>query len=712
MNLFRVICLFAVLGFASQTLLAQNPTLLKKQGEKDYAAGHWQAAVESLNQYQQLKPGDSGVLTKLGICYYRLHQPEQAKRLLEFVRNQNPYSKDADLHFYYARTLHGLQEYEKAIPAYKSFLRAAPAENPLRGLAADNILRCASGMAIETNENVALVENLGNRVNSLGDEFGPIPSVNHPDRLYYSAAREGCTGGRRNPKGLEDTEKGEWCSDMFIANQRPTGWETAGNLGGLLNTSRYETALDFNANGQVLYFSRGFSLFSGDILVDTAGRKDEYAVESPVFAGPLQAEEGDGSPFFFNDTTLLFASRRPGGFGGLDLYWSVFSKNVWSNPQNLGAAINSAYDETTPFLALDGRTLYFSANSPNSIGGFDVYKAVYDPAIANWQAPQNMGLPISSPGDDAFFRLAADGNTGYFASDRLDSYGERDLYVAYFKAPQEEQLGEKKLAWFKAMAQAAKAKVPTADELKKVALPALFYNTDRDLLSPENLSNLDEVARLARTYPDASVHVTVHTDETGAAKFDLYNGIKRAEIVGKALMERGVPSARMLLKSVGPYYPIARNATDAGPSPEGQRLNRRVEISLNNLAGDLPLQTLVERPQVSAGMALNGAARFDQWAAGLSYKVEVAVTRQLFNNDALSMFGDGMIESQPGAGAYRYTAGYFQQFNEAARLRKNLQAQGFNEAVVIAYLNGIRLPKAEAVGLLKKWPDLAFFIRG
>lgn len=690
---------------------AQNPLVLKKQGEKEYAAGHWQAAADALNQYQQQKPGDPAVLTKLGICYYRLRQPEQAKRLLEFVRNQDPLSKDADLHYYYARTLHGLQEYEKAIPAYKAFLRAAPG-HPLRELAADNILRCAAGLQTETNDDIALVENMGNRVNTAGDEFGPIPSVNHSDRLYYSAAREGCVGGKRNAKGLEDLEKGVWCSDMFIANQHNAGWETTGNLGGLLNTSRYEAALDFNADGQVLYFSRGFSLYSGDIHVDTAGRKDEYAIESPLFTGPMRPEDGDGALFYFNDTTLLFASRRPGGFGGFDLYWSVLSKNTWSTPQNLGAAINSAYDETTPFLAADGKTLYFSANHTGTIGGFDIYKSTYDPGISNWTPPQNLGLPVNSPGDDAFFRLSSDGNTGFLASDRLDGYGERDLFIAYFKAPQEEQLTGKRVAWFKANAPANKAKTAVPDEPKKATIPALFYNTDRDLLATENLPTLDEVARLAKTYPEAQVHVAIHTDETGAAKFDLYNGIKRAEMVGKALVERGVPSARILLKSGGPYYPLARNATDNGPSPEGQRLNRRIELWLNNLNGDLPLQATLERPHVSEGMALKGAERFDEWSQNLSYKVELAVTRQLFNNDILGSLGDAMIETQPGSGSYRYTAGFFRQFSEAARLRKSLQSQGFTEATVIAYLNGIRISRAEAIGMVKKWPDLTFFVRG
>jgi hypothetical protein len=76
------------------------------------------------------------------------------------------------------------------------------------------------------------------------------------------------------------------------------------------------------------------------------------------------------------------------------------------------------------------------------------------------------------------------------------------------------------------------------------------------------------------------------------------------------------------------------------------------------------------------------------------------------------MFGDLMIETQPGSGAYQYTAGIFKQYNEAANLRKDLVNQGFTEAKIIAYINGIRLPKAEAVALLKKYPDLAGYIRG
>jgi hypothetical protein len=150
---------------------------------------------------------------------------------------------------------------------------------------------------------------------------------------------------------------------------------------------------------------------------------------------------------------------------------------------------------------------------------------------------------------------------------------------------------------------------------------------------------------------------------------------------------------------------------DAQPNPAAPALNRRMEMSLVAIE-NLPLKQTIERPLVSEFMAAPGAQRLAEQTNGLSYRVEAATTRQILTNDVISMFGDLMIETQPGSGAYQYTAGIFKQYNEAANLRKDLVNQGFTEAKIIAYINGIRLPKAEAVALLKKYPDLAGYIRG
>jgi outer membrane protein OmpA-like peptidoglycan-associated protein len=694
--------------FLAATLAAQSLADAKRSGERAFAIGRWREAQMFLAQYQSAKPGDFGVLTKLGIAHYRLGQGDEARRYLEYVAAKNPSTQDPDLFYYLARTLHGLAEWEKAIAAYKSFLRICGERHLLRANAIDNIRRCVSGMQSVQNEQIALVESLGDRVNSAGDEFAPMPSVNHADRIYFAAARPGSVGGERNDDGYEDTERGHWCSDMVSAELANSGWEMRGDLGGLLNTSRFEVPLGFSADGQVLYFFRGFTLYGGDIFADTASQKDEYQVSPPPLKSPVRAEEGDCNPFFFNDLVVIFASRRAGGYGGLDLWWTVRSDTGWTVPTNLGAAVNSAYDEDMPFLARDGATLFFSSNRTESIGGLDVFKTVFDAKKRAWQAAEHLGQPLNSPGDDAYFRLAADGRAAFFASDRLGGLGQRDLYVAYFREGLPEQVQVPQPALFAQNDAVADA----AQETRQVSLPTLSYESDRDVLSLENQKIVEQIASLARNFPQAIVLVTTHTDATGQPKFDLYNGIKRAEIVGKALTERGVPPARILLRSVGASYPLARAFVEGSPNLAAPRLNRRIELTLTALEPIPLLDLRVERPVVSELMAAPGARRLDEATNGLFYKVEAAATRQILTNDALAMFGDLMIETQPGAGSYRYTAGLFKQFGEAAQLRKDLQNQGFMDATVVAYINGVRVPRAEAVGLLKKYPDLAAYIRG
>jgi hypothetical protein len=192
----------------------------------------------------------------------------------------------------------------------------------------------------------------------------------------------------------------------------------------------------------------------------------------------------------------------------------------------------------------------------------------------------------------------------------------------------------------------------------------------------------------------------------------LYNGIKRAEIVGKALAAKGVSSGKIVLRSCGSAYPLARNVLDATSNPAGRHLNRRVELTLAWADNRAPVSVAPERPSVSPLMAAGGAARFDTLTQGLSYKIEVATTRQILNNDVLSMYADLMIESQPGSGAFRYTSGLVSQYQDALRLKQELQHQDFADAVVVAYINGVRISRAEAVGLIQKYPDLVAYVKG
>ena len=118
-----------------------------------------------------------------------------------------------------------------------------------------------------------------------------------------------------------------------------------------------------------------------------------------------------GHGAFDNSGNIVFASDRPGGMGGADLYEVSFKDGKWSNPVNLGEKINTTSDEVFPFYAKDG-TLYFSSKGWAGMGGMDVFMATKK------NNPENLGIPINTPSDDFAFYIDTDSGNGYLSSNR------------------------------------------------------------------------------------------------------------------------------------------------------------------------------------------------------------------------------------------------------------------------------------------------------
>jgi outer membrane protein OmpA-like peptidoglycan-associated protein len=118
-----------------------------------------------------------------------------------------------------------------------------------------------------------------------------------------------------------------------------------------------------------------------------------------------------------DDLTLYFASDRPGGYGGIDLYLTKKDQKtgLWSVPENLGPKINTKGDEKTPFIHSDSETLYFSSNGHYGFGGYDIFYVRKDEK-GEWLEPENIGDPINGTTDDTGFFVSTDTKTGYFFS--------------------------------------------------------------------------------------------------------------------------------------------------------------------------------------------------------------------------------------------------------------------------------------------------------
>jgi outer membrane protein OmpA-like peptidoglycan-associated protein len=126
----------------------------------------------------------------------------------------------------------------------------------------------------------------------------------------------------------------------------------------------------------------------------------------------------DSQPSIASDgLTLYFASDRPGGYGGVDLYVSKKDPKtgIWSVPKNLGPKINTKGHEKTPFIHSDSETLYFCSDGHYGFGGQDIFYVRKDEK-GEWMEPENIGSPINGATDDAGFFVSSDTKTGYFFS--------------------------------------------------------------------------------------------------------------------------------------------------------------------------------------------------------------------------------------------------------------------------------------------------------
>jgi hypothetical protein len=124
---------------------------------------------------------------------------------------------------------------------------------------------------------------------------------------------------------------------------------------------------------------------------------------------------------------LYFTSNRKESLGGLDIFISERdSTGAWGPAKNLGPAINTEYDEETPFLANNDRSLFFSSRGHHNIGGYDIFRSDLDEK-GEWGAPVNIGYPVNTTDDDLFFMPVGKGNRGYLSRFSTEGYGKMDI---------------------------------------------------------------------------------------------------------------------------------------------------------------------------------------------------------------------------------------------------------------------------------------------
>ncbi len=199
---------------------------------------------------------------------------------------------------------------------------------------------------------------------------------------------------------------------------------------GNINAVHNEGAATFSADRKLMIFTRNskkknesgyydLKLFTADNHNEKWIHVRELPLNSFNYSTSHPSLSADGK-------RLYFASDRPGGYGGMDIYVSEWADNRWHEPINLGANVNSKGHELFPFVN-ELEEVYFSSSDAQGQGRLDIYVSKQQ-ADGQWLAKKNLGLPFNSPFDDFGFSMDTEGNTGYFTSNRIDGFGGDDIY--------------------------------------------------------------------------------------------------------------------------------------------------------------------------------------------------------------------------------------------------------------------------------------------
>ena len=525
-------------------------------------------------------------------------------------------------------------DYISSVNAYKTFLRLGNVspEKQKTILKLMAISEQAAVMAQE-NKNFKIIA-LDSSVNTSADEY--VNFVDAANNMLIFTRKVKYYDKTTNSQVVKesfftymmnDTSGGTKPQPMDIA------WMKNGNVG----------SLSFSVDGREMYFAgcgweRG--LGSCDIYYS---KKIKNKWTEPLNLGkPVNSKGWESQPAISADgKRLYFASKRKGGKGGSDIWMSVKLENgKWSEPENLGDSINTRGNEMAPFLYADDKTMIFSSYGRPALGGKDLFVSRKN-IEGKWTEAKNIGAPVNTNYNEINLVYALDGNTVWFSSDRNNkSYDifkvpvyktikpDKVLFVngktvdditgksigntlvlltdIYKKKLQDSLISNPENGKFLIVLNKpgkyafnifAKGYLPYSEtfevdsmsmrkwkyekvfRLKKIKkgnsfiLKNIYFDLDKSVLKPESFAELDRLVVFLKRNNNLKLEITGHTDNTGTEQHNLKLSQQRAYSVYRYLVNNGISPSLITYRGMGDKQPLVPNTNDTNKAK-----NRRVEF--------------------------------------------------------------------------------------------------------------------------------------
>lgn len=475
---------------------------------------------------------------------------------------------------------------------------------------------------IESEESGTPATALGIGINTVRGEYAPVISADE-ERIYFC-------------RRLDNDE------DIYTSEKQFGVWTNATPLANVNDNRSFEAPLSISADGNTLL------LFQNGVVKFSTKEVGGWSEPRPLFPPSKKMFWQGGTSISADGKVIIFAARRADCIGlltrtNIDLFITFKQEDgSWTAPQNMGLGINTPLEDRSPFLHPDMRTLYFSSEGRGGLGEMEVFKTTrIGDSWTNWSEPINLGKAINTSGRDWGYRISTEGTRAYFSAFE-EFYGENLFSVELPEAlrPNKVATITGRLTAMDGSPLAGKIRiedletgelmhlvnpdpetgkftitlpsgklysyvvegpglfpkannldlrtdpqqlryeenitVPTITEMvdEQLAMPLknLFFDTDKYDLKPESFPELTRLLEIMKENV-VRLEITGHTDNVGGADYNLSLSQKRAEAVQQYLSQKGADTDQIEAIGKGSSEPVSSNDNE-----EGRAMNRRVEI--------------------------------------------------------------------------------------------------------------------------------------
>jgi outer membrane protein OmpA-like peptidoglycan-associated protein/tetratricopeptide (TPR) repeat protein len=431
-RLLKASCALALTAAVAQPALAQSTRKQLKTANKYFDQENYRASIPFYEQVLAKEPNNALALFRAGIAYMSFDKEKASDYIYKAQKLKPKVAKDVE--YWLGRVDHLNYNFDEAIQHFQAYNTTLKQKDSRKKDLAQLIQHSKNAKVQFNSPKDIFVKNLGPTINTQYSEHSPVIS-NDDKLLLFTSRGENVTGaGSTTSKDKGNVASdGEYYEDIFEAKRIDDDeWEKPRSLSGALNGKGHDASIQvFDNDTKMLMYRQDEN---GDIFYSERSGGDW--TQPKKLNGNINSKAYESDAYITPDgKTIYFSTGKYSEDGTLDIYYSTRQPGGdWGPAKSIGNAINTQYDDDSPYLSRDGKTLYFSSRGHNTMGGYDIFKSEWDSVGNKWGRPENMGYPINTPDDDTYYRLSPDGSYAYLSSYRIGGYGEKDIYtINYIK---------------------------------------------------------------------------------------------------------------------------------------------------------------------------------------------------------------------------------------------------------------------------------------